>query len=1094
MRTFLKIIALLLLLITLIIAVVLFLPDQQYQQIAKKLVENALDRDISIGELITTRSLNPSLEIKDFTVSNASWADDKQMISAGKLFVSLDLKRLLEGKLQINDLSARNLTIKLRKNEQGLSNWQFKSEQADPNKKFDKELLTRIILSEFKLTESQISFVDEQKKLKYRLQLPDFQLLSDGQNPDIQNLSAQGKLNDLPFSLNGEIGLIDSLVKNKSLPFNIESRLNESDLAINGQLVEQLDSLYLTTKIVAHTQSLTDLSVFTANELPSIGPIEISADIAGNVKAIKKQGIDVNDLLVNVDDPAIKLNVKGDLSSLGAANEGDVSINLDVSDLSKLTQLFGVKKQLPGTLIVNATAAGSGENFDLQISKAQLDSTFLSAQMKGQVEDLFNARYADLNIDANAPNLNIVNQLFGQEMPSQWGPVEATATLNGGNGQYALEQIVASLSGDSKLTATGKINNLIKFDGMDLNVDASLATLNEISTFTRSPLPELGPITANGIISWREGKLSLTKAKANYNGDYGLADVSGSIGDLIKFDVVRLKADAKVPDLDVAELFSGIEMPDLKDIQASADLVSPTALDLSAKNLNASYQLDGVKVNAVGSIDSMIKNRAILNLDVDASLDYLASVNTLLKTNLPKIGPISAQAKLTGATKNIELNEVDVLLSDSALYGTLRGDIGRLTDFKGIDLDVDLSTPEIKLLFSRLELESDVKKPANLTSHVKYESGRFDFQGSELDIGGSKVIGDLSLLNFLDKNSRPKINGKVNVLNFNIPDLAGKKQKKPDDANSEKLLSKVPLPFEFIEKTDLDLLVNIGRLRGNIFDLTNSSVAIKSNDGVFKLGPFRGKFSGGDAAFQMDINVKNKPTRTLLNVNIEGFDMAQAGAFRDTEQIESTGDAFLNFKLDAKGRTMASIMASADGGGALYFEGLLLKKGTLDLFTTDLFKKTLDAINPFRKKQKDTLINCAALTFKIDDGLLTTPFGLAAEASEYSVTGNGRVDFKTEAIDLEFKTKVKKFLAINPLEKLTGLVKVVGEMTAPVVTLNPKGIFEIGATVGAAIATGGLSFLAQDQLEKLTAKSELCSKALGKTTQVVNKSQNFNEN
>jgi hypothetical protein len=112
---------------------------------------------------------------------------------------------------------------------------------------------------------------------------------------------------------------------------------------------------------------------------------------------------------------------------------------------------------------------------------------------------------------------------------------------------------------------------------------------------------------------------------------------------------------------------------------------------------------------------------------------------------------------------------------------------------------------------------------------------------------------------------------------------------------------------------------------------------------------------------------------------------------------------------------------------------------------------------------------------------LTTPYGLAAEATEYSVTGTNRVNFKTEDIDLEFRTKVKKVLAINPFEKLTGLVKVAGKLTAPVVTFNPRGIFEVGATVGAAFATGGLSYLAQDQFEKLNAKTELCSKALGKT-------------
>ena len=1072
----------------LLIAVVLFLPDQQYQTIVKKLVENALDREITIGEMITTRGLNPSLELKNFAVSDASWSENEHMISAENVYLSLDITQLLEGKLHINNLSAQALDIDLLKNESGQANWQFKARKTDTDEKFNMQHLTRVFLSQFNLADTQISYLDELKKLKYRLELPSFQLVGDAEKPNLQQINTQGEFNDLPFSIKGDVGLFDELVKNKSLPFNIISKLNESNLAINGELVEQSGDLYLSTNVVAQTRSLTDLSAFTVNELPAIGPIDISADISGNLKAIKEKGIDVNDLLIKIDDPQIKLDVNGNLSSLGATNTGDISINLDVSELSKLTQVFGLKKHLPGSLLVQASAAGSDQDFSLNVVKATLDSAFLKAEISGQVDDLFKSRQARFEIDTNAENLDFITQLFGQKMPPQWGPVSATAILTGKDDKYALENIDAKLNGESKLTAVGQIDNLTKFESMDLDVEASLASLNEISAFTVSPLPQLGPITAQGIVSWREGKLLLTEANANYDGDYGQADVTGSIGDLIKFDIVRLNAAATLPDLGVAELFSGVEMPDLKDIQASADLISPTALDLSAKNFKANYEFDGVKLNAVGSIDSMIKNRAVLNLDVEGSMNSLTSINSLFKTSLPGIGPLSAQAKLTGATKDIQLNEVDILLSDSALYGSLRGDLGKVANFKGINLDVDLTTPAIDLLFSRLNLQSSVKKPASLSSHVSYEAGTFTFEKSELDINGDKIIGDLSLVNFLDKSSRPKIMGKINVLNFNMLDLSSENNNKPESKPADKFLSKTPLPYEFIEKTDLDLNLNIGRLRGNIFDLTNSTVKIRSNDGVFKLGPFKGQLSGGDAAFQVDINAKNRPTRTKMKVNIEGFNMAQAGAFRDAEQIESTGDAFLNFNLDTKGRTLASIMANANGGGALYFEDLLLKKGTLDLFTSDLFRKTLNAINPFKKKEKDTQINCAALAFKINDGLLTTPFGVAAEATEYSVTGNGKVDFKTEAIDLEFKTKVKKFLAINPLEKLTGLVKVVGEMTTPVVTLNPKGIFEIGATVGAAIATGGLSFLAQDQLEKLNAKTELCSKALGKVAAVVQQS------
>lgn len=1072
--------AALLSLFVLVVAIALFLPDRQYQFITEKLLQELTDREVTIGQLVTQRGLNPGIEIKDFSISNASWADSGQMISAAHLFISLDLKQLLERRLVVHDLSASALRINLRRDRQGQPNWQFKDTQAGQNRKFELDQLPQIFLSDFKLNDTQISYVDEEKKLKYRLDLLSFRLANVPQKPDRQQIDAQGVFNDLPFSLSGEAASIESIMRNDSIPFDIRSKLNQSDLAIAGELADISGDVRLSTSIIASSRSLTDFSAFTVNRLPSIGPIEITADIDGNLKNLKQQGVDVTNLRVDVDDPVIKLDVGGELSALGATNAGNVSIDLNVPELPELTRLLGLTKTLPGSVTLSATAQGSGEDFDLNLSSATLDSRFLKAQISGQVDDLVNKRQARLNVEASAPNLEFLTQVFGWKLPLEWGPLEASAKLEGDKDRYVLEQIQGQMSGKSKAVAAGRIGNLNQFDDMEFDVEASLATLAEISAFTKKPLPQLGPITAVGKIHWRQRKLSLADAVANYSGQYGQAEVSGGIGDLIRFDLVRLKAAANLPDLSVAELFFGLDLPELKGIQATADLVSPVARDLSAINLKASHQGQGVEISATGSIDSLIKNRAIMNLDVAGEIDSLARVNAVFDTKLPDFGPLSATAKLTGATKDIRIDDMVLLLTNSALYGTLRGDPGKITEIEGIDLDVQLSTPGVDILFEQLDRKSTIRKPASFSGQFSFRNGSLSFENSELNLGSDTVIGDLYLFNFFDKAFRPKITGKINILNLNLLSIHGNESVDVKQKNRDKFLSTEPLPYEFIETTDMDLDINIGRLRSQVFDVTNSSFEVRSSDGEFRLGPFAGELSGGKAQFQVDINAKSRPTRTKVNIDIQGFDMAQAGSFRDSKLIQSQGDAYLNLKLDSVGRTLASIMANASGGGALYFEDLLLYKGALDLFASDLFKKTLNAINPFRKRSRNTEIRCAAFAFSINDGFMITPFGIAAEASEYSVTGNGKVNFKNEAIDLVFRTKVKKLLAVNPFERLTGLVKVAGKLNAPVVTFNPRGIFEIGATVGAAVYTGGLSLLAQDQIEKLNAKSELCSKALGK--------------
>ena len=698
MRILLKTFAGLLILLVILIAVIVFLPDKQYLSIAQVAVKQMTNRELSINQLKTQRSLNPSIEITNFAYANPDWAVNPSMIEGENLFISIDLEQLIKGKLHVNDFNAKGLKVDLVKNESGDANWLIAQKEKSPKQDFDIKALTKIDLRKFDLDDAQIDYRDEQAKLQYRLKLPTMFLNQDVEREQ-QHVEAKGVFNDLPFSIDGNLGLLDSLVWDKRIPFNLSTVLNQSNVNLKGTLEHKTDGFYLDTHASAHTPNLTDLSAFTLNELPSIGPISVSADVTGNLKEIAQTGIDVSNLDVKVDDPSIMLDINGDLSGLAATNKGDVNIELDVTDLSKLLKVFGIEKDIPGTLKLHGRAMGEAEDFGLAIHKATLNSDLLNAQLKGNIGDLLKGARASVDIELNAPNLELINHLFNQPMPEQWGPISATAKLTGDKNHYSLVDIQAQLDGKSKLKATGEINNLLKFEQMNLDVEATLASLSEISTFTHSPLPDMGPMYATGKINWQDGLLSLTEAVADYDGQYGKAHVTGRIGDLVHFDIVRLKADAEVPNLDVAEIFSGVQMPKIGKISATADLVSPTPLDLSAKNLKAQYDVDGITLTATGAINSLIKRKADMDLQLSGKLQSLASLNSLLKSELPVIGPITADAKLVGAYKQIELNQIKALLSDSALYGSVEGDLGRVFEIKGIDLKTDLTTPSLDLFF-----------------------------------------------------------------------------------------------------------------------------------------------------------------------------------------------------------------------------------------------------------------------------------------------------------------------------------------------------------------------------------------------------------
>ena len=88
-----------------------------------------------------------------------------------------------------------------------------------------------------------------------------------------------------------------------------------------------------------------------------------------------------------------------------------------------------------------------------------------------------------------------------------------------------------------------------------------------------------------------------------------------------------------------------------------------------------------------------------------------------------------------------------------------------------------------------------------------------------------------------------------------------------------------------------------------------------------------------------------------------------------------------------------------------------------------------------------------------------------------------QINFKDQGLNIEINTNPKEGLGLG-LGELAKAIKIGGTIEKPKIGLNVEGVAELGASIGAAVATGGVSLLAQGQLEKLKADSESCAKVL----------------
>ena len=988
------------------------------------------------------------------------------------------------GVLQINSLTSDSSLLTLRPNspadpDPGLSN----TVKEVPD-------FSRIKLLGAALENLVVNYSDEQGDIKHQLALS---IVSFNSNSALNNLSMNihGAFNDLPITLSIETMKVpsdpSSQVSVNELPIALNGRIGKIDLESHGILSLSSTSMQLHGNTSVHIDNLTDIGELINIELPSIGPITLSASVNANSATLNSSGIDLSMISLQVDDHNLTLDAQGAFSFVQQSSAGELEINLAAPDLNWVLDLAGIKKQLPGSVKVGATLRQTNNNWHVDIHQATLIGKLIDLELAGNIEDLLGIKKALLNIAVNTPNLDIIEQLYGKKMPKEWGPITASGTLHGSDGNYSILEIEAKLNGLSKLTAKGSIASLVPFDHMQLDVEAHLHSLDEISTFTRKPLPDIGPFIGKGVVSWRQKHLTLTDARANYNGPHGIAAVTGNIGDLVHFDKVRLRADADLPSFSALDLFTGFTMPPVDNVVASANLISTHAKDLSAKNLKVTVKRDAISISGEGSVDSIIKSKAILDLKLKSRVESLDLLDNIVGRKFPAIGPVTATAKLVGSKKNIEITDLEAKLDDEYLTAVVQTDIGFLNRIEKIPLNVLLKTPSAKHALSKFGISTTVTKPASLKTEVviNLRDDIINIDNALLKINENTLNGNLSLVNYINRLQRTLIKGEIIVVDWNVLDILDQPlginhtpQLQEGTKASVTILSKKPWALSLVARDDIDINVKIEQFTSTLLQIRDAYLEFRSEQGFLTLGPFAGLVNQGKAKFKAMVDTTLYPPAISITASADKIDLSQAGFLEASDLFENAGGTYARLNLVGRGNSVAEFMSTVNGEGGLYIEDILFKQGALRIFSSDIIDQLVNTINPNKESKQQTRFKCSALTFQIEDGFLETPYGFAIESDDFSIVGSANTNFKNETIKIDINSKPKRGLGLS-LNKLANLIKIEGQLGSPKLSLSETGLLKFSASIAAAIASSGATLLAEGLWEKRQAKSDVCEMALG---------------
>ena len=511
-----------------------------------------------------------------------------------------------------------------------------------------------------------------------------------------------------------------------------------------------------------------------------------------------------------------------------------------------------------------------------------------------------------------------------------------------------------------------------------------------------------------------------------------------------------------------------------------------------------------------------------VNLTVSAKSPDLTTISKLAGNDLPAIGPLTLNTRLTDTEDGYNLSALEAKLGKSELNGDVslnlagkRPVVSARLDSKIIDLRFFAAndrkvrnTPSEKksektVLIDRNTLQPMRSLDANVTLKIKkirtaeldlenlqttvsLKKGKLDIKPLKVQFADSDLGGNASFDPFA---KRPLItarltSNKLDVTVFQKKQSVRKKKqakkqvKEKSSKTAEKLFSPNALSLQPLRELDADVSLKASQVKIKDLAFKKLDVSLKLKNGKLEIKPLKLAVAGGNVQGEIVLNASRKATVIAANMNAKQVELGRVDSIRNLVQ---EGKSNASIKLRGKGESMKDIMAGLNG--SLVFDvgkgGLNAKN--VNLLGSDLLVEIVQKINPISKKGETFRLECAVVKLEVKDGVSTIDRGIALQTDKMNVVGSGAFDLREELVDLSLHPEAREGLGVGAGE-LAQLVRVAGPLSDPGLAADAKGVAKLGATIGFAVATAGTSYLAQKLINRTTRDDTPCLTALGKTS------------
>jgi len=486
--------------------------------------------------------------------------------------------------------------------------------------------------------------------------------------------------------------------------------------------------------------------------------------------------------------------------------------------------------------------------------------------------------------------------------------------------------------------------------------------------------------------------------------------------------------------------------------------------------LDMALLVDGVAITLNGAIARPHEGKGV-SLDLNLNADD-AALSRLSGNELPAFGDLVLSGRVANDVKT-DVLDLDLSAVVDGLTLLMKGQIAEPQEVKGLALNIDLET-DAQTLSALTDSELPPLGTIKLVGVLSGGDNNYGLTDFVLKAGKTDLAGEVTVSLAGDK---PDIDAVLvsEFIDLMVLESAETEKEEAPAVASERLFSDVPLDLAGLKQVNMMVSLNAKAIDTNTMRLKKLTLGLDLNEGHLKVAPLKVGLAGSELNGDLDLNTQKEIPTLKTKVQINGFKLAQVAALKDTISGGNT-DVFLQF--NARGQSVSQLMAGMNGKAIVKVGESQVADGTLNLLGADFIGELASMLNPFSEKQKGTRLSCAVVNFNIVDGLANADKGIAVQTDKLNIVGSGTINLKNEKIKIRIKPEARTGLGVN-MSQLASLVRVGGTLANPAAKVDAAAVLATGASGAAAVATGGLSVLAQGVVNRTTADDNPCETALG---------------